>query len=190
MLNVINIDKNIPADLNYQVGRSDWDILKKTHFTCSCCGFRSAPSKQVISGYTQVIEGSTYCAICASAQQLHRPIKNLNNHGFIIKANDLTQGQVSNLCQQIGIARLSEIPERIKRAKEVYNLLLTTEITPDDYSFLSTDNPQTCVELASCFEVMPKLSDVEYKRIFQDLRYVPALAAYDHIFQYWKNITT
>jgi hypothetical protein len=180
--------KSIPEDLNYQVYKSAWVVLEKARFTCSCCHFSSAPSKEVLSGYMEVLKGTVLCSICSSSLQLNRTVRNLQNHGHIIMANDLTQGQVSQLTREIAFKLLSKDSRKVTQAKLVQESLLSSEITHKQYPFLTKDHPQTCTELANCFEVIDEIEEAHYKAIFQDLRYVPSFAAYSHIYDYWNSI--
>lgn len=177
----------MPSDLNYKVRRQDWAILKQSDFTCACCKFNSTPSENVLSGYMQVINQHVYCAICASALQLQRPIRDLVNHGFIVMANDLSQADVSNLCREIGFIKLGDEERERRYSEEIYDRLLATEITHEDYPFLTEDTPQTCAEIANCLQVMPAINDMQYNAIFKDLRYVPSFSAFNHIFNYWLD---
>ena len=98
----------LPSDMNYTVNKQVWNTLKMSNHTCKCCGFQAMPSKAVLSGYMQVIDGEVYCAICAASQQLQQAIMNRHDHGFLIATNDLTQSDVSNLCREIGFIMVSD----------------------------------------------------------------------------------
>lgn len=190
MLNILSIDSTVPPDLNQKVDRAQWGKLKQARFTCACCGYQSAPSESVLSGFMQVVNKEVLCAICASALQLQRPVRNLSNHGFVIMASDLTQSEVTRLSREIGFAILSGDSTRRERAETVFEQLLESEITYSDFQFLTKDEPQTCAEMAVGLSVIGSLDRNEYAKYFKDLRYVPSFAAFSHIYEYWLKTSS
>ncbi|MBZ2164178.1 hypothetical protein [Alteromonas stellipolaris] len=180
----------LPSDMNYTVNKAVWETLKASNHTCECCGFQAMPSKAVLSGYMQVINGEVYCAICSASQQLQQAIMNRHDHGFLIATNDMSQSDVSNLCREIGFIMVSDDDPRQQVASQTYERLLKSELEYSQFQFLSKQEPSTVEGFANCLEYLPPISDTQKQKLFGKITYVPNFSVFRRIYSFWKSHTS
>ncbi|WP_232362671.1 hypothetical protein [Salinimonas chungwhensis] len=176
----------MPEDLNYQVTRREWEILNESEFTCACCGFVSKSSPEVVSGYMEVIifkdRPTVFCALCSSALRLGRTVNGTINHGLILHAPDITQGQLSNAARILNTAIIEELPYQ-HGANAVQAKFQRMQASKKDYLFMVDEG--STQQTVNALKSVRRNFEAEASKIFKHLRYFPSRATYRHVFQYW-----
>ena len=190
MISNLKERKNMPSDLNYQVTRREWSVLNDNDFLCSCCGFQSAPTKEVPSGYVEVFvnsEGEPFllCSICATSKKLGRQVSGSNNHGLILHVTNLEQAHVSNVARITCTSLVSSLPYA-KAAQNLISQFQHMQATKKDYLFL-TDTGSVIQTVTALTSIRANKLE-EASSIFQHLKYFPSKAEYRHILKYWHQV--
>lgn len=179
----------MPDDLNYQITRREWAVLNDHDFVCNCCGFKSASTAEVISGYMEVLvisdRAQVLCAVCSSAVRLGRTVNGTSNHGLILHAPDISQGQLTNAARVLNTAIIEELPYQ-HGANTLQAEFQAMQATKSEYLFMNDDG--SIQHTVNALNSVRRSFEDKAGKIFEHLRYFPSRATYRHIFQYWYRV--
>lgn len=190
MIDILPNRTRMPEDLNYQVTKREWDLLNERNFTCSCCGFKSAPTQSVPSGYIEVLVDSSrapylLCAVCASAKRLGRNVGGTFNHGIMLHIANLDQAQVSNAAR-ILLTQVNNSLSLALPSNQMISDLLLMKAESSDFVFLKDSG--SVEQTANALESLKNTTKQDPSPLIKNLRYFPSKASYRDIFNYWLEV--
>lgn len=176
----------MPDNLNYHPTELEVKLLKEKRYTCECCGFKSRPHRDHLSGYMELvnIDGriTCLCALCASSQKLGRTVEGSDQHGLIIYLPQLTQGQLTNLVRICHVSAVCNLPSR-DATKKILGELNQHTVTEDIYPFFTSHGGLQSMVEALRFQT-PKTKQ-HSNELFGGLRYLPNRMEYWTIYEFW-----
>lgn len=170
-------------------------VLIASDFTCSCCGFRSRPSKQVLTGYMLPLPVSdgfkVFCALCAGAKMLNVTYQD-NELGKLIYAPKLTQKNISDafrICSGLTIMGAEQTsPVKISRANRILSELKSPEMMVDANvnPFFNGDHGST-LPLGDLLSYCGERTKKEYHKLVTGIRFLPEIRVYNPVITYYLH---
>lgn len=188
----LNGDPVFNSTANYKPSTEQLTALKSGKFKCSCCGMQSRPSKTVPSGYMEAIKiddkSTVVCRMCYGATHVDGDLDGRVDHGVIIFAPWISQGQLNNLLRLAFVAKCREVANYQNHSDTLYN---------DFYSLIEAGSMHIGIDnfsgsLQDYTGIFNLLNDEALSKIntvFKGMRYLPSYDAYYDVVRYWDKST-